>query len=199
MYTTQEHISADGLRVLSRCVGRDVSFYTSQAEIEPDFVQIQDLSIRLGNSDFICLYWDWYDTQICAIDVFSLNIAEGEKPRLIEYEDQVLMGASSIAVRTPNKVRAVHILECFDEDEIINGADIGHIDSVNFDCGLVFEMETPPSIAFGAQGSIQGAMPVTYIPGWRFREYMREHNVRVSLEETSSIKGKILSRFGRKK
>lgn len=188
-FVAQERISEGSLKILSRMIGRQVHFHASAAEVYPDFCQVQDVSICLGQDDFISLVWDWYDTKICSVDVFSLIVEEGNAPRGIKYENSTFHGGVHIETARPNHVERIHVLECVDEDEIIDGADKGVIERVKFDCGLVFEMSAEPSLAFGCEGSIAGGMPITWIPGWRLREYLREHNVRVTLDRENSIGG----------
>jgi len=190
-FIAEEHVSDASLRMLSRLVGRQVTFHASSVEIEPDFFQVEDVSIALGAEEFICMSWDWYDTEICAVDVFKLIVEEKKTPRGIDYADSTFRGGAKINTALPNRVEKIHIIEGFDEDEIIEGQNKGHSDHVRFDCGVIFEMATPPSLAFGCEGSIAGAMPVTYIPGWRMREYLREHNVRVTLDRENSIGGPV--------
>jgi hypothetical protein len=185
-FTAEEHLSDTSIRALSRLIGKSVSFWSSDVEINPDFVQIDDLSICLAPDDFICLSWDWYDTEICAVDVFTLLVEETKKPKNISYGKSggahTFRSGSQIHTSLPNSVQRIHVIECMDEDEVIDGEKKGHVDRVCFDGALIFEMKEPPALSVGCEGSIAGRMPITFIPGWRMREHLRERRVRLTLD-----------------
>ncbi len=120
-FVAEEKISDADIKTLSRLVGKDVRFFSSSAEIEPDHFVLDNLSVSFGVGKFICLHWDWYDTKICAIDVFKLQVEETDAPLGIDYENGARCGGVSVNAFLPNKLRAIHIFECIDEDEVIEG------------------------------------------------------------------------------
>ncbi|MDA8708724.1 hypothetical protein N9M10_05045, partial [Hellea sp.] len=157
--------------------------------IERDYILLDDVWIVADENNGILITEEWYDTAVCAVDVFEMKISMKSAKTLLKTEHKDYSKFPTVVhTAWPNKIEEIHIIECFDSDEIIDGKNIGKRDNVRFDGALAFDMSNGQCFKLGIEASIAGRFTFEYIKSHKFYSQLREWRIRKTLTSNTLTK-----------
>ena len=118
----------------------------------------------------------WMETPATSMDYFEFTITKQDATKEQIQRLPIIFGKVN---RTP--VTSIHIIECFDEDEVVSGKNLGTRETVRFDGALAFWMGNGTGFKLGFDNSIAGSITLAHYDSAHFMSSVREWRVRETL------------------
>ena len=174
------HISVEAEGALARLVGNSISPRAEQARLGGGSIVLDGIKFLFADDDCIALGQEWFETPLCAIDYFELT-AESE---VLSKQDRQTIPVSLDGLSSRN-VDQIHVVECWRDDEIVEGEHKGETEMVRFDGALVFEMEDGSGFKLGIVDSIAGSLTYQHYSCPALQSSLREWRVRKVITEST--------------